>query len=70
MAEMHYVDSTNIEAIGYDAQAQELHVCFLSGDTYIYHGVPQDVYDDLMNAPSKGSYLNRVVKGTYAYTKM
>ena len=70
MTEMHYVDSSNVEAIGYDEAAQELHVQFLSGGTYVYHGVPQDVYDDLMAAPSKGSYLNRMIKGNYEYSKM
>lgn len=70
MAEMYYVDSSNIEAIGYDQAAQELHVRFLSGDTYVYHGVPQETYDELMAAPSKGSYLNRVVKANYGYSKM
>ncbi len=70
MAEMHLVDSSNIEAIGYDPAARELHVRFLHGDTYAYHGVPEDVYDELMAAPSKGSYLNRVIKGNYGYSKM
>lgn len=70
MVEMHYVDSSNIEAIGHDTAAQELHVRFLSGDTYVYHGVPAEVYDELMAAPSKGSYLNRVIKANYEYTKM
>ena len=70
MVEMYYVDSSNVEAIGHDQIAQELHVRFLSGDTYVYHGVPQEVYDELMAAPSKGSYLNRVIKPNYGYTKM
>ena len=52
MVDMNYVDSSNIEAIGYDTDAQELHVRFLSGATYIYHGVPQETYDNLMAAPS------------------
>ena len=69
MVDMNYVDSSNIEAIGYDADAQELHVRFLSGVTYIYHGVPQEIYDNLMAAPSHGSYLNREIKGVFDYTK-
>lgn len=70
MAEMHFVDSSNIEAIGYDQAARELHVRFLHGDMYAYHGVPEDIYDELMAAQSKGSYLNRVIKGNYGYSKM
>lgn len=59
MPEMIYVDSSNIEAIGYDDDAQELHVQFLCSAYYIYSGVPRFVFDDLMNAASKGSFLNR-----------
>lgn len=69
MPEMHYVDSSNVEAVGYDSDAQELHVQFLSGGYYIYHGVPQEIYDDFLAAPSIGSFLNRVVKGVYQFTK-
>ena len=69
MPEMIYVDSSNIEAIGYDDEGQELHVRFLTGTSYIYHGVPRQKFDDLMQAPSKGSFLNREVKGVYKYAK-
>jgi len=42
MPEMHFVDSSNVEAIGYDPDAQELHVRFVrSGETYIYYSVEE-----------------------------
>lgn len=69
MVEMNYVDSSNIEAIGHDNDAQELHVRFLSGATYVYHGVPKEVYENLMAAPSKGSFLNREIKRVYEFTQ-
>ena len=69
MPEMTYVDSSNIEAVGYDDTTQELHVQFLSGGYYIYSGVPRTIFDDFINAPSKGSFLNREVKGIYPFTK-
>lgn len=69
MPEMIYVDSSNIEAIGYDDDAQELHVQFLGGRYYIYHDVPRNIFDELMNASSKGSFLNREVKSAYRFTK-
>ena len=69
MPEMIYVDSSNIEAIGYDEGTLELHVQFLSGGYYIYRDVPRQIFDDLMSAPSKGSFLNREVKGVYQFTK-
>lgn len=69
MPEMIYVDSSNVEAIGYDEDGQELHVQFLGGGYYIYHSVPREIFDGLTCAPSKGSYLNREVKGFYQFTK-
>lgn len=69
MPDMVYVDSSNIEAIGYDDVAQELHVQFLSGGYYVYRNVPRQIFDGLMSAASKGSFLNREVKGVYQFTK-
>jgi hypothetical protein len=65
--QMEYVDSSNIEAIGYDADARELWVRFVSGSTYVYANVPPATHNDIMRADSKGSYLNREVKPNYAY---
>lgn len=64
---MIFVDSTNIEAIGYDEERRELHVQFRSGKTYIYGDVSEDTYRELLNADSKGSYLNREIKSNYEY---
>lgn len=69
MPEMIFVDSSNIEAIGYDDDGQELHVQFLSGACYVYHDVPRQIFDNLLQAPSKGSFLNREIKGIYRYSK-
>lgn len=69
MPEMIFVDSSNIESIGYDDDTQELHVQFLSRGCYIYSDVPREIFDDLMNAPSKGSFLNREIKGIYQFSK-
>lgn len=70
MPEMIYVDSKNIEAIGYDSGSQELHVRFLkSGETYIYYAVDEWVFQELMRADSKGTYLNTNIKGRYQYAK-
>lgn len=69
MPEMIFVDSSNIESIGYDEDTQELHVQFLTSGCYIYSDVPREIFDDLMNAPSKGSFLNREIKGIYQFSK-
>ena len=71
MPEMQFVVSSNIEAIGYDPQTRELHVRFLkSGATYVYYEVDAWVFEELMRADSKGSYLNRMIKRKYQYGKL
>lgn len=68
--QMEWVDSSNIEQIGYDVDERELWVRFKSGDTYIYSDVPPATYDDIIRADSKGSYLNREIKPNYAYRRV
>lgn len=69
MPDMEFVESSNIRAIGYDETSLELWVEFNDGSTYIYDRVPAIVHAEMMEAPSKGSYLNRVVKGNYGFSK-
>ena len=71
MPEMNLVDSSNIEAIGYDPDNQELHVRFLkSGETYVYYDVEEWVFQELMQADSKGTYLNANIKEKFQYGKL
>ena len=60
--EMHYVDSTNVEAVGYDPDQREIHVQFHGGRTYIYSEADEATFDELRWAPTVGSHLNRVIK--------
>ena len=63
--EMQYVQSSSIEMVGYDAEAQQLHVTFKKTGTYVYGGVPPHVWDQLMAAPSKGNFVNTIIKPSY-----
>lgn len=65
MVEMHFVDSKSIEAIGYDEAVNELHVRFLRGATYVYPNFPMDIYEELRNADSKGSYFSKNIRPAY-----
>lgn len=64
------VSSSNIGAIGYEAETLTLEVEFNNGSFYQYHGVPQEVYDALMQSGSKGTFLNTNIKGSYGCTKL
>lgn len=59
-------DSTCFSAIGYDYGAERLAVTFRdSGKTYIYHDVPESVWDDLYASKSRGGFYNSDIKGKY-----
>lgn len=68
--EMHFVDSSMIQAFGYDEDSQMLMVIFNSGKTYQYSEVPKEIYDELLEADSKGRYMGDCVIDCYPYTLM
>lgn len=64
------VQSKGIDWIAYDEAAQMLYVHFGSSRTYRYFDVPPEVYDWLLRAPSKGKFVNRLVKDRYRYERL
>jgi hypothetical protein len=54
----------------YDEENRRLRVFFISGIAYDYINVPGDLYDKLRNAISKGKFLNKHIKGRYAFEKV
>lgn len=68
--EMQEVSSSNVAFVGYDDRTQTLYVGFLNGSTYIYKNVPYGEYNNLLHAPSVGSYLHRNIKNIYAYERI
>jgi len=64
------VSSSNIESIGYNEQEEIVYVRFLNGSLYVYKGVPIHEYENLLQAPSHGSYLHRNYKNVYPYERI
>ena len=64
------VVSSNIKAIGYDADSEELHFKFMNGTEYAYYGAPKEVYDEMMQAPSKGKFFYSEIKDKFVYRKI
>lgn len=65
------VESTNLASVGYDRESSTLEIEFNNGAIYQYFGVPETEYSGLMNAASKGSYLNQNIKEAgYSYTRI
>jgi hypothetical protein len=67
---MIHVDSSNIEAVGYDVDSSTLQVEFKNGGTYQYFDVPERVFEELRDASSVGAYLAANIKGVYRYSKV
>jgi hypothetical protein len=64
------VSSSNLRSIGYDPETATLEVEFNTGAVYQYHGVPQEAFDSLMQAGSKGAYFNANIKNSYGSSKL
>jgi hypothetical protein len=64
------VSSSSLSSIGYDSQKKILEVEFNHRGIYQYFDVPQDEYDDLMNASSHGSYFYHNIRDCYDYEKI
>jgi hypothetical protein len=59
---MHPVESRAVKMIGYEAETEEAYVEYLDGDLYAYEGVPAEVFEELKNAESKGTFVNAMIK--------
>jgi len=66
----HLVASSNVRAIGYDSATQTLEVEFQSGWVYQYYGVSKYLYQQIMQASSKGRFLNQYIKNAYPYSRV
>jgi hypothetical protein len=62
-----FVESTTLRSAGHDAKSAVLELQFRGGAVYQYFLVPQRVYRDFMEAPSKGEYFNQNIRGRYPY---
>ncbi len=65
------VKSSEIAAVGYDAEKQVLEVEFLRGSIHVFQGVPDFVYQALLSAESPGSYYHaHVRRAGYPHRKL
>ena len=62
------VVSSNIKKVGYNEN--NLIVEYLSGAKYSYENVPKELYEELLKAESKGSFMNSKIKGKFNYKKI
>ncbi|HYP55238.1 MAG TPA: KTSC domain-containing protein [Solirubrobacterales bacterium] len=67
--DLHPVDSTSVARIGYDNATMEIYVEFHTGALYGYRRAPDFVFDAFVEADSKGTFLNKVIKPRFTVRK-
>jgi hypothetical protein len=68
MPEMRSVLSSLANAIGFDQETGDLHVTFSNGKTAVYHGVPPEIAQQILDAPSVGEALHSMIRGKYRFS--
>lgn len=62
LPDMEPVESSSLRAIGYKPGPRELYVEFVETGRYVYFGVPEQLFEGLRAADSKGTYFNHEIK--------
>jgi hypothetical protein len=63
------LQSTLLQAAAYQDECL-LELQFNNGAVYQYFGVPAQIYQDLLQAESKGRYFNFHIRNRFAYVRM
>lgn len=58
----HLVDSSNLEWIAYDEEKKDLYIGFRTNSEYVFHDIPKDLFEGLLNAGSKGRFFHIKIK--------
>lgn len=62
--------SSVVNNMSYDPESSTLRIVYVSGIAYDYKNVPEKVYKAMRAATSKGTFLNRFIKGHYPFKKV
>lgn len=62
--------SSVVAGMNYNEATATLRVIFVSGMVYDYKKVPAKVFNAMKKATSKGTFLNRYIKGKYDFEKI
>jgi KTSC domain len=64
------VASSNLISVGYDEAAQTLEIEFANGTIYQYYNIGLGLYEQFMQAPSKGQFLSVYIRNAYPYSRI
>jgi hypothetical protein len=62
--------SSAIRTFDYDPESRQLWVKFVSGKTYVYDRVPEELPDAFRAAQSKGAFFNRFIRDRYPFREV
>lgn len=65
-----WLESSVLASVGYDRGRGVLEVEFRRGGVYQYLGVPVERVQEMMLAPSQGSYFSRQIRDRYRSQKV
>jgi len=68
--EFKKVESSNLNAVKYDKEKEELTVEFKGGSQYLYLKVPVHTFDSFIVAESKGKFFHKEIKGKFENVKI
>ena len=63
-----HLDSTLLASATFEVGESQLRLEFCNGAIYLYFGLPEALYKDLLAADSKGAYFNRHIRNHFHYT--
>jgi hypothetical protein len=66
----HPVNSSNLHSIGYNSDSETLEVEFKNGHVYEYYNVPQFMHEQLMQAPSVGTFFNANIRNAFGSSRL
>lgn len=61
-----YRDSSFVKNVAWDEDSESLFIRFNSGTTWVYFGVPRNIYSELIKSPSVGQYFNINIRNFYS----
>ena len=59
------VNSSAISHLGYDRNTQQMKITFMESGTYDYCGVPENIFNEFLNASSIGTHYYEYIKDNY-----
>lgn len=62
--------STMLTAAAYSDANHRLELEFGDGTRYVYSGITERLYRDLLSAVSKGTFFNQYIRGHFPYAKL